>query len=76
MSQRLFVKRDRLAFDCNAERARDIQPGVALRELPQSAEQASGCASSEHDRLAVTHPQCIAREQAQLVRLLAWCRLR
>jgi len=71
MSQRLIVIRDGRVLDSNAERARDIQRSVALRQLPQSAEEAFGCASPEHDRVAVAHPQRIAREYAQLVQLLS-----
>jgi hypothetical protein len=34
MRQRLVVIRDRLAVDGNAERARDLQSIVSLRQLP------------------------------------------
>jgi hypothetical protein len=71
MRQRLIVIRDGLPLDGNAERARDLECVVALRQLPQPTEQAIGRASPEHDGLAVAHPQRFAREHAQLVLLLA-----
>jgi len=72
MTQRLVVIRDRLAIGCNAERSRDIQRRVALRQLPQATEQAFGRAPREDERIAVAHPQCIAREHGELVLLLPW----
>lgn len=70
MTQRLIVKRDRSILDRNAERARDIQRGGALRQLPQATEQAVGYTPTEDDVAAIAHPQRIAREHAQLVRFL------
>ena len=67
------MKRDGIAIDRNAQRARDIQCVVALRQLPQAAEQALGPASGEHDLAGSEHPQRRAREHGQLVRLLARC---
>ena len=54
MRQRLVVIGDRLVVDArNAERARDLEPIVSLRQLPEPAEQALRGAAREHDRRAV-----------------------
>ena len=71
MRQRLIVIRDRVAVDGNAERARDLQSIVSLRQLPQPAEQAVRRPAREHDLVALLQPQRGMREHWQLVGLLA-----
>ena len=71
MRERLVVIRDRRGVDRNADRARDLQPIVSLRQLPQPAEQAVRVAPREHDLVAGLQPQRSAREHGQLVGLLA-----
>lgn len=60
--QRLVVIRDRFVVGGNAERARDIQSILALRQLPQASEQPLRVAAREHDCLAIGQPQRGARE--------------
>ena len=47
---------DRVTVDRNAERARDIESIVGLRQLPQATEQTLGRTTREHDALTVRHP--------------------
>jgi hypothetical protein len=54
-----------------ADRGGGIRDRVALRKLPQPAEQALGPAAREQDPVAVGDPQRGAREQRQRVVLLA-----
>lgn len=72
MAQGLVVVRDRLGFGCNAERSRDLQARVRLRQLPESAEQTSRCTPGEHDEATVLDPQRCTRQHRELVLLLAW----
>ncbi len=62
---------DRFGVTRNAERARDIQSMLSLRQLPQPAEQALGAASREDDLVAALQPQRRARQHRQLVEALA-----
>ncbi len=66
---------DRGVVGCNAERAGDLYCAVALRQLPQPAEQAFGGTACEHDAIvtatAICDPQRGAREDRQLALLLA-----
>lgn len=71
MTQGLIVRCDRFAIGCNAERARDLQGGVALRQLPQATEQAVRHASREDQPAGAEHPQRLAREHRELAGLLA-----
>ena len=64
--------RDRVLVDaCNAERACNLQRAVALRQLPQPAEQPLRLATCEDDLAIALEPQCRAREDRQLALLLA-----
>jgi len=48
MAERLLVVRDRILVEMsNAERARDLQCSVGLRQLPEPAEQTARCAPRE-----------------------------
>ena len=67
MRQHLVVIRDGFGIACNAERARDIQSILALRQLPQPAEQALGATAREHDLVTGLQPQRRARQHRQLV---------
>ena len=72
MTERLIVISDWIAIDDgNAERARDLQAVVALRQLPQAAEQSLGTPPREHDLAIREQPQRGAREDRELVLLLA-----
>jgi hypothetical protein len=62
---------DRVTVDRDAERARDIESIVGLRQLPQATEQTLGRTTREHDALTVRHPQRGAGEHGQLALLLA-----
>jgi hypothetical protein len=69
--QRLIVIRDGFGIGCNAERACDLYWGVALRQLPEAAEQALGGTPPEHDAIAIRDPQRGTRQDRQLALLLA-----
>lgn len=63
MRQRLVMIGDGFLVDLgNAERARDLQRIVALRQLPQAAEQAFRAPPREHDLAAGLEPQRRASE--------------
>jgi hypothetical protein len=71
MRQHLVVKSDRLGVDTrNAERVRDLQSRVGLRQLPEATEQPFGAAPREHDLARVLEPQRRARDHRQLALLL------
>jgi hypothetical protein len=76
MCERLIVMGDGIVVEivvevCNAERSCDLQCALALRKLPQAAEQSAGHASREQDLAAVLDPQCLPRDDRQLALLLA-----
>lgn len=72
MTQRLIVIRDRFRVDArDTERARDIADRLALRELPQAAEQPPGRAPREDELAILGQPQRFAREDRQRALLLA-----
>jgi hypothetical protein len=72
VTQRLVVIRDRVVVEAgNAECPRDLQPGVALRQLPQPAKQPARRASRQHQLATALDPQRHAREDGQLAFLLA-----
>jgi len=62
MSEGLVVIGDCFVIGCNAERPRDLQSILALRQLPQPAEQSLGRTPGEHDALGIAHPECGPRE--------------
>lgn len=73
MGQRLIVVCDRLAIDRgHAERTRDLCCIIALRQLPQAAEQAVWSPSREHDLAARFDPQRRTGEHRQLARAFAF----
>jgi hypothetical protein len=61
--QRLVVIRDGLGIECcNAERAGDLQHGLALRKLPQPAEESLRLPAREDELTAMFDPQRRPRE--------------
>ena len=72
MTQRLIVIRDGFRIDARStECARDISDRLALRELPQAAEQPTGRAPREDELATLGQPQRFAREDRQCALLLA-----
>ncbi len=72
MRERLIVESDRFGIDRrNAERTRDLQDGLALRQLPQPTEQTLWFASREHELPAVLDPQRCTREHGKLALFFA-----
>jgi hypothetical protein len=57
MGQHLLVDRHGCPIEApHAERRRDLGNALALRQLPQSAEQAVGSAPRQHDRATALEP--------------------
>jgi hypothetical protein len=57
MRKHLVVVRDGLRVDaCNAERPGDLQRAVALRQLPETAEQALRFAACQHELAIALDP--------------------